>query len=356
MTQSRTKSPAFTPAEGRNVKAIRDGTRQIFLACIAVLVLTGFSFGQFAISLSASSGPPTGTVLVSGSGFSPNAAIDIYFDSTNEATTNANGSGSFSNVAIAVPSSAVPGSHSISARQVSTQTGAKATFLVRTNWSEFGFTANGQRLNPYENVLSTSTASQLGFMWKFGTPGYSIQSSPAVANGAVYFGSDDHNVYALNAKTGAKLWNYTTGSAVSSSPALAKSVVYVGSDDYNVYALNASTGAKIWNYTTNFVVDSSPALANGVVYIGSADNNVYALDAATGAKLWSFTTGNRVDGSPAVANGVVYVGSEDYNVYALNASTGSLLWSYATFGPVDASPAVADGVVYIGYTVFDNKF
>ena len=35
-------------------------------------------------------------------------------------------------------------------------------------------------------------------------------SSPAVANGVVYVGSDDGNVYALNAATGAELWSYTT--------------------------------------------------------------------------------------------------------------------------------------------------
>ena len=39
-----------------------------------------------------------------------------------------------------------------------------------------------------------------------------VHSSPAVANGVVYVGSDDGNVYALNASTGAKLWSYTTGS------------------------------------------------------------------------------------------------------------------------------------------------
>jgi uncharacterized repeat protein (TIGR01451 family) len=47
--------------------------------------------------------------------------------------------------------------------------------------------------------------------------------------------------------------------------------------DCNVYALNAVTGAKIWNYKTGDYVESSPAVANGVVYVGSDDGNVYAL-------------------------------------------------------------------------------
>jgi serine/threonine-protein kinase len=54
-------------------------------------------------------------------------------------------------------------------------------------------------------------------------------------------------------------------------------VVYIGSEDHNVYALNASTGAKLWSYTVGEYVDSSPAVANGVVYVGSWDKNLYAF-------------------------------------------------------------------------------
>jgi outer membrane protein assembly factor BamB len=64
---------------------------------------------------------------------------------------------------------------------------------------------------------------------------------------------------------------------VISSPAVANGVVYVGSYDNNVYALDASTGAKLWSYTTGNAIGSSPTVANGVVYVGSGDNNLYAF-------------------------------------------------------------------------------
>jgi len=51
-------------------------------------------------------------------------------------------------------------------------------------------------------------------------------------------GSDDGKVYALDEATGAFKWSYTTGSAVFSSPAVANGVVYVGSNDHNVYAFS----------------------------------------------------------------------------------------------------------------------
>ena len=213
-----------------------------------------------------------------------------------------------------------------------------------TTWSEF-HRPNMTRWSKYENVLNVHNVGSLVHKWSYVT---SVGSSPTVADGVVYVGSDDFNVYALNAHTGAKLWSYATGDTVDSSPAVANGVVYVGSQDSNVYALNAHTGAKLWSYTTGAPVISSPTVANGVVYVGSGDFNVYALDASTGTKLWSYTTGNNVTSSPAVANGVVYVGSWDNNVYALNASTGAKQWSYAAASVVTSSPAVANGVVYVG--------
>ncbi len=92
----------------------------------------------------------------------------------------------------------------------------------------------------------------------------------------------------------------------------------MGTEDGNVYALNATTAAKLWKYSTEGEVFSSPAVANGTVYVGSDDSNLYALNATTGRLTWSFTTGDEVSSSPAVANGVVYVGSNDGNVYALS--------------------------------------
>jgi outer membrane protein assembly factor BamB len=92
----------------------------------------------------------------------------------------------------------------------------------------------------------------------------------------------------------------------------------VGSDDGNVYALSASTGAKLWSFTTDSYVYFSPAVANGVVYVVSAAGNYYALNAGTGAELWSFITGRSVFGPPVVANGVVYLGVWDALGYPQN--------------------------------------
>jgi eukaryotic-like serine/threonine-protein kinase len=65
----------------------------------------------------------------------------------------------------------------------------------------------------------------------------------------------------------------------------------MGSLDHNVYALNASTGAFMWKHSTRNEVWSSPAVANGVLYVGSRDGGVYALSTSTGTLRWKFATG-----------------------------------------------------------------
>jgi len=76
-------------------------------------------------------------------------------------------------------------------------------------------------------------------LWSFAMPG-GVESSPAVANGVVYIGSDDGNVYAIDAANGQKLWSSATGSAVRSSPSVANGVVHFGSDNGKLYAASAN--------------------------------------------------------------------------------------------------------------------
>ena len=98
-------------------------------------------------------------------------------------------------------------------------------------------------------------------------------------------------------------------------------VLYVGSEDSNVYALNAKTGTLRWSFATPFAgIYSSPAVANGIVYISSfggnfGDDNVWGLNANTGAKLWGWYAGPVFSSSPVVTNGMVYGGSDIGDVY-----------------------------------------
>ncbi|HZY96011.1 MAG TPA: PQQ-binding-like beta-propeller repeat protein [Candidatus Cybelea sp.] len=233
-----------------------------------------------------------------------------------------------------------------------------------------------------EYAVRASDGTQV---WKFVTKG-PVRSSAAISDGTVFFSSADGNVYAVDEIAGTQRWRFQTGGErrfsapgihgmqprteimpdpydlLLSSPAVWNGTVYVGSGDHNVYALDARSGAIRWKFTTGNVVHASPAVDGGAVFIGSWDRYFYALNARTGALLWKFATGDDRDiynqvgiaGSAAVSNGVVYFGCRDSHFYALDAGTGALVWKRDHHGSwVIASPAIAAGTVY--YTTSDEQ-
>lgn len=236
------------------------------------------------------------------------------------------------------------------------------------------------RGNPQHTGIYASAAPASGQLkWKFHTAGPVI-SSPVAANGVLYVGSTDHNLYAIRLADGTQKWKFKTHGRVNSSPAVAGGVVYFGSYDGNFYAVDATTGQEKWKFATpgerRFAAKhlhgaepaeetmpdpfdlflSSPVTWNGNVYFGSGNGNIYALDAATGVLKWKFQAGDVVHASPAIADGVLFVGSWDSYFYALDAVTGKEKWRFKTGEDdkihnqvgIQSSAAVADGTVYFG--------
>ena len=191
---------------------------------------------------------------------------------------------------------------------------------------------------------STGATPQGQVQWTFPTGG-AVESSPAIVDGIVYFGSQDGKIYAVDAASGSEKWEFQTESFVQSSPTVVDGVLYVGSNDGRMLALDAGTGNLIWAYRTPYPVTSSAAVVDGIVYFGSDDFNLYALDALTGRLLWKFQTGHLVAGSPVVADGIVYIGSFDGNMYALDAKTGKFRLHFASLS-IDATAVVSGNTVY----------
>jgi len=199
-------------------------------------------------------------------------------------------------------------------------------------------------------------------------------SNLQVDNGEVYIASSaitqqggpsttDSYAYAFNAKNGTQTWRSAKISdVISGVPAVANGVVYVGSKDTNVYALDAKTGSSLWHYNTGGAIYTSPQVVNGVLYAGvassvstvtnnlkintavdstSTSGSIIALNvnATTGSLRWRHPLDKYV-GSPLVVNGnVVYVGTNNNFVYALSATGGSQVWSYQIASSVPFSNA-----------------
>jgi outer membrane protein assembly factor BamB len=157
--------------------------------------------------------------------------------------------------------------------------------------------------------------------------GNAVQSSPTLANGYIYVGSNDGRLYCLSGQyynAVSPVWTYTASSAVQSSPAVSPSgTVVAASTDGHVFALNALTGSPVWNATLGGHVTASPTLDSTTVYIGCSDRNMYALSLLTGAVVWKYQTGAAISSTAALrGDGVLVFGSSDNTVYALNSFGG----------------------------------
>lgn len=286
-----------------------------------------------------------GTLTVIGTGLSPDSREPIYIGSKLIATAITDGRGYF-RMDVSVPWDVQAGKLSIYLIDPHYSTIISVLFVIGA-WPQFRHDETHLAIDTYEPSLLTSNVSKLTDKWNVGTYG-PITSSPAVADGTVYVGSQDGSLYAWNAGNGKLRWSYPTGGAVNSSPAVANGRVFVLSSGGVFYALNSATGALLWKRSIGADSDSSPVAGPSDVYVGTNhDGDLYAFDQATGSMLWNFPTSGALD-SPAVSGGRVYVGSQNGNVYAVNASTGTQVWKRNTGEILESSPDVSGGQVYIG--------
>jgi outer membrane protein assembly factor BamB len=120
-------------------------------------------------------------------------------------------------------------------------------------------------------ALSASTGTQL---WTHSPAG--INYAPTVANGVVYAGALG-TFSGINAFEGSARWANSSfgGTENFSVAAVANGHVYTGSDDTNLWALDTA-GNVSWHFSVQGSIYSSAAVADGVVYVGSSDDNLYA--------------------------------------------------------------------------------
>ena len=215
------------------------------------------------------------------------------------------------------------------------------------------------RANPQHTGVYDASGTQPNnvLKWSFDEENNPVTGS-AVADGVVYFGSSDHNLYAIYAQNGTVKWKFLTGKIILSAPAVSNGIVYFGSTDQHIYAVNAADGSLRWKVHTNSTYDggigtSAPAVVDGTVYIVSFDKNLYALNADTGAVRWKYPylpSGGETGCSPVVANGIVYFGDINRVFYAVNAADGTERWRYTGPGGHASSPppvpVVSGGVLY----------
>jgi outer membrane protein assembly factor BamB len=216
---------------------------------------------------------------------------------------------------------------------------------------------NGLVYTPCDSFNATSGQLVLNYST------YSGYGSPTIAGDILLINTNYNHTFgpdgliALNARTGAKMWEFTEGNEtntgfhlpgfVNHSPVIVNNVVYFACTS-GVYAFNAQTGNQIWCLPI-YGFGGYLASSDGNLYCASQEqfggpNRLYCLDCSTGFLKWSSQTGI---GPLAIANGVVYVYSN-----AVNASNGSIIWNNTR---LDTSPVVSGGIVYSTYVMNNGQ-
>src|SRR2546423_9579384 len=219
-------------------------------------------------------------------------------------------------------------------------------------------------VNRFGTVVFAVNATTGIEVWRHSGPVANIVSSPTSESGRIYVAFTDGTIRALDATNGQVIWGVIHPGGAYSSPAVADRRRYIAIHNRGLLALDANTGSELWLAPMPGPQWSSPAVENGRGFVGSRDyHKLYCFDAVTGQTLWTATSNDWVQTSPAVANNVVYVGNNAGNVYAFDAATGSLVWQRA-ISPgfiIFSSPTVANGVLYVASSLdasathFDGK-
>ena len=188
-------------------------------------------------------------------------------------------------------------------------------------------------------------------------------------------GVDPNAVWMLRARDGSVVWKSTFSSVASglgdcppvtdgariycdyaTPPTLATAMQTERSAKFRAYALDARTGRKLWDTVLESGVlpkrneAAIPLLADGTLYVGSSVAAVvHALDPATGKVKWTVRTRGPVKGGIAYAKGTLYFGDLEGYLWAVDAGTGAVRGTRGMRTPFNVgSPIIAGKTLIVG--------
>ncbi len=191
-------------------------------------------------------------------------------------------------------------------------------------------------------------------IWKFNS-GNSIEAPALIYNEVVYFGNLSGSLFAVNIKTGKKIWEYKTGNQIMGAPAFIdlgdKKIIAAGSYDFFLHGVNAFTGKEIWKYESDNYLNSSPAIENNKAVFGGCDGFLHIVDVKTGLLDSKVEVATYVASSPALIDNKAYVGDYSGGLTCIDLNKKKILWKYENKEsdlPFLASPSVNNDKVILG--------
>ncbi len=191
----------------------------------------------------------------------------------------------------------------------------------------------------------------LELLWAFHSNGpIGWGASPVLSKdgAAVFSGSSDGNLYALNSQTGTKIWHFETrGPILSAGVATAENVV-ISSTDGHVYALRAASGEVIWDANLQSPIVCAPTVYKDFSLVGTVGGELVCLSGTDGGFVWRYKAGAAIVSHCEVVGPTVLVSAKDSYLHALNLNSGTSRWKFQAQGPLVSSPTASSDGVYAG--------
>lgn len=187
------------------------------------------------------------------------------------------------------------------------------------DWPSHGLDYAETRFSRLDKI-TTDNVGKLGLVWSYNLESTrGVEATPLVVDGVMYVTASWSVVHAVDVRTGKRLWSFDPQvdrakgykgccDVVNRGVALWKGKVFVGAYDGRLIALNAATGAKVWEKDTvvdpkfSYTITGAPRVFKGKVIIGNggaefgARGYVTAYDAESGEQKWRWFT---VPGDPS---------------------------------------------------------
>lgn len=238
-----------------------------------------------------------------------------------------------------------------------------ADALKTPHWNGWGVNPSQHRYQPSVMAqLAPDDVPHLKLKWAFGYPGAGRAfAQPTVVGGRLFVGSQNGEVYSLDARSGCIYWKFDAGKPVRSAIVIGRRAggwsAYFGDFGANVYAVDAVTGKQLWKTRIEdhpaARITGSPTLVETTLFVPvssieegtgakptyaccSFRGSVVALAASNGKLLWkSYTIARQPKPTRMNSAGVQTIGP-----------SGAAVWSAPTFDPVKHRVYVTTGDNY----------
>jgi len=178
------------------------------------------------------------------------------------------------------------------------------------NWLQYSGSYDGHRFSSLAQI-NRENVSHLTAQWVFQTPVTgNFENTPLVVDGIMYVSAQENTAFALDARTGRRLWSYTRAlpekiraccGHVNRGFAILGTRLFLATLDAHVVALDTATGNVLWDvtaadYSKGYAFTVAPLIVRNKVIVGVSGGEygirgfIDAYDAETGKRAWRFYT------------------------------------------------------------------